>query len=108
MNCVRIMGTIEAIPTYARFIAQPRREEVVGVIMVDILDKDVQFRLVNIMKGTSLYLPRVMAAQLEFALSKLRLEPGAFEPIDRLDILEETWDKPLWPGQRIRGDFLSL
>jgi len=106
LNYLRIIHKIEAIPTYARFVAQPRREEVVGVIMVDIIESHEQKRLVSLMKGSSLNIPHVMAAQLEFAMARMGLEPGAFAPIERIEMLEFT-DKPLWPGLRIRKDFVQ-
>ena len=56
------------------------------------------------MKGSSLYIPRVMAAQLEFAMARMGLDPGAFAPIERIEMLEPT-DTPQWPGLRIRKDF---
>jgi len=104
LNYLRIIHKIEAIPTYARFVGQPRREEVVGVIMVDIVETSEQRRLVSLMKGSSLHIPRVMAAQLEFAMARMGLDPGAFAPVDRVDMLEPT-DNPLWPGVRVRKDF---
>jgi len=106
LNYLRVIHKIEAIPTYARFVGQPRREEVVGVIMVDIVDGTEQRRLVSLMKGSSLHIPRVMAAQLEFAMARMGLDPGAFTPVDRVDLLEPT-DGPLWPGLRVRKDFVQ-
>lgn len=106
LNYLRVVKKIEAIPTYARFVSQPRREIAVGVIMLDIEDPKEQDRLVNLMRGSSLYMPDVMAAQIEFAQAKMGLEMDAFDPIHRLDILEPT-DKPMWPGQRIRVDFVQ-
>lgn len=106
LNFLRNIKKIEAIPTYARFVTQPRREDVVGVIMADLTDARQQRSLVGLMKGSHLYIPRVLAAHLEFALARMNLNPGAFEPILRIDITEPT-DNPVWPGERIKSDFVQ-
>jgi len=105
LNLLRVLRKIEAIPTYARFLSQPRREEVVGIIMVDVIDNREQKELVRLMKGTNIYIPRVMASQLEFAMKRMGLEAGSFKPIDCFEMLEPT-NQARWPGQRIRADFI--
>lgn len=105
LNFLRVLRKIEAIPTYARFLSQPRREEVVGVIMVDVVESSEQKRLVSLMKGTNIYIPRVMASQLEFAMARMGLEAGGFKPVDRFEMLEST-NQARWPGQRIRADLM--
>jgi nuclear pore complex protein Nup107 len=104
IEMLRLLGKIEAIPTYARFINDSARYEVMGSIVSQIKDHDEQERLVRLMAAAQLNVTAILSDQYILAGEGLNIEPGgSAESIDRFHLVDEA--APRWAGWRIRGDF---
>jgi nuclear pore complex protein Nup107 len=104
IEMLRLLGKIEAIPTYARFIDDEARYEVMGSIVAQIKDHDEQERLVRLMAAAELNVTAILSDQYILAGEGLHIEPGgSAKSVDRFTLVETASLR--WAGWRIRGDF---
>jgi nuclear pore complex protein Nup107 len=114
IDVLRLMGKIDAIPTYAVFLPESYRNGVMGSIFFDVTNHSEQEQLIKMMGDAKLNVKDILSGQYIHAMDRLGLSPGMGSSIKRFEIVEPASDR--WAGWRVReglkmpenDDFLSF
>jgi nuclear pore complex protein Nup107 len=102
MDILRLMGKIDAIPTYALFLPEPYQWWAMGRILFDVTNHSEQDQLVRLMGEAGLNVREILSDQFIHACYRLGLQPGQGKSIGRFEIVEAAGDR--WAGWRVKED----
>lgn len=108
IELLRLSGRIDLIPLYAAQLSRKRRHQCLARILPDIRNAREQKDFVKMMQGYDIQVIHCLSEywDIVFKASPFNDE---YVHIDRYEILEPTGhDDVLWPGQRVKGEFLDL
>ena len=106
IDFLRMARKMDLIPLYAAQLSPLRRANTLGRILPDIRNPAEQKQFLKLMQEYDIEVVDALGEYYEVVLGKSSLGDEK-KSIKKYEILEPT-DGELWPGQRIKDDFIDL